>query len=309
MTLNEFIYHKITSRLTNYPKIKSVLKFLNNTFYKNTTLNRDYRIKKWIKNSNKLIVKNKLCPVIFDGKETYFLNDSLKYLFDYNADGGGVPKYLNSDCDKNIFDYINKVIPSSKEITIFDIGANVGTYSLKFAKKYKNSKIYAFEPVKSTHNILAKNVSINNFDNVSCYCLALSDKNGELLMTNDEFTGNHIIKEKKRKNASIVKTITLDSFVKQKSINSVDVIKCDIEGAELMMLKGAIESIKKFKPIIILEVYEPWTKRYNYEAEDIFKLLLSMGYNYKISNEQIKPGNIKNLKKELSHCINFIFEV
>lgn len=307
MGIQKFIYQNVTLGVIKHKRIHNFLKFFYDLLYKNTPFNRDYRVKTWINKSNKFITKNKLYPAHFDGAQAYFTRDNVKFVYDPNVDGGGAPKYANDDCDKDILEYISKKFPNTQELVIFDIGANIGVYSLNLANKFPKAKIHAFEPVSMAYKILLKNVELNHFDNLSCHAIAISDKEQTLLMSNDEFTGNHIVQQK-NKHASKVKAITLDSFTAKNNINTINIIKCDIEGAELLMLKGGLQSIQKFKPLIILEVFEQWTKRYNYEPEEIFTLLMKLGYSYKVVNKGLKQGKIKNLKKELRTSYNFVFE-
>ena len=71
---------------------------------------------------------------------------------------------------------------------------------------------------------------------------------------------------------------TIDEYVLEKSVQKIDFIKCDVEGAELMVLKGAKKTIANCKPKIILEVFDSWTQRFSYSPADIDHFLSELGY-------------------------------
>ena len=75
-----------------------------------------------------------------------------------------------------------------------------------------------------------------------------------------------------------IKCQTLDQFVISNKIPKVDLIKCDVEGAELLVLKGSENVIKKYHPVLILEIESRHTQQYNYEPEDLLTLLCQYGY-------------------------------
>lgn len=119
--------------------------------------------------------------------------------------------------------------PKDGEV-IFDCGAYMGDTALMFSAMYPNSPVYSFECDDIIFQYLKKNVEANNFKNVRCVKAFLSNK----------------IKDSK---------ITIDNFVKKHSIKNIGMIKFDIEGAERLALEGAIKTIKKYKPILIIPIY------------------------------------------------------
>ncbi len=73
------------------------------------------------------------------------------------------------------------------------------------------------------------------------------------------------------------KVDTLDNFMKSKEFN-IDFIKCDVEGAELMVFKGGLETIRKHQPIVFTEMLRKWSAKFSYHPDDIIKLFSEMGY-------------------------------
>lgn len=164
----------------------------------------------------------------------------------------------------------------SDSLTIFEIGACEGEDSIKYARLFINSKIYAFEPLPDNIVLIQNNLLHYDVRNVSYYNMALSSKNGisefyvsegrpEDAVVSDWNYGNksssllaparHLeIVNFIRFNKKIdVETITLDSFCKNNNIRGIDFIHMDVQGAELMVLEGA-SNLLSFIKVIWLEV-------------------------------------------------------
>ncbi len=149
----------------------------------------------------------------------------------------------------------------------FDIGSNIGYYSLIAAKSNPNIKAYAFEPALGPKFYLIENISINKFqNNIKAIDLALSNRTGNIdfyevenvkykyLKYNLAGEGNAGTKTTSRNFVkNTVKTTTLDNYVKSNDIDNIDLIKIDTEGTEIDILKSGKESIEKHQPIIICE--------------------------------------------------------
>ena len=81
----------------------------------------------------------------------------------------------------------------------------------------------------------------------------------------------------------------LDNFVNNEP---VDFIKCDVEGAELLVFKGGLNTIQKFKPIIFTELLRKWSKKFEYNPQDVVLMLRAEGYNcYIIDGENLVEIN------------------
>ncbi|MFP3158718.1 MAG: FkbM family methyltransferase [Hydrogenobaculum sp.] len=136
---------------------------------------------------------------------------------------------------------------------VFDCGANSSKDSyincLYFAKKAgKNGKVYAFEPIPRIYNELLEDVK--GFENIIPVNKGVSDRRQTVYFKD--------LGEASRIDAAgdiEVELISIDEFVKEHNIPKVDFIKMDIEGAELDALKGAINTIKTFKPKLAICIY------------------------------------------------------
>jgi len=154
--------------------------------------------------------------------------------------------------------YLQKIyypyLSGKKDAVIFDIGLNIGLFSL-YASKYA-STVYAFEPSADIFKIAKQNIEENGMTNVKLFQKAIAPKDGKATFyhsTNETmFSLNPAVNDNKEKEE--VETIRLDTFVKQEKIEHIDLIKMDIEGTESEIFTS--ESFKNIVPITDCMVYE-----------------------------------------------------
>lgn len=185
-----------------------------------------------------------------------------------------------------------------KESTIFDIGANLGHFSKEFCKVYNSScKVYSFEPVSYNFTIL-RNV-VKDYTNIIIENIALSNDNGKdfifIPVKESGKIGNglaHLGAEDKRdfiKEEIILKK--MDDYVEEMGIEKIDFIKCDVEGAELLVFQGGEDSIKKFNPNIYCEIDHNMTKRLGYHPSDFWRFFEKIGYKFYLYDHHGKVFN------------------
>mgnify|MGYP000061752300 CR=1 FL=1 len=146
-----------------------------------------------------------------------------------------------------------------------DIGANIGFFTIIAAQKFNN--VLSFEPTPISLSHLRDNIKLNEIENIEIFECALSDKLGRLnLNVNplnsggnslNNFSSSMIEKSSRNDWTSFdVDVKTLDNILLNKkiTINSLDLLKIDIEGHEVPALKGSINTISKYKPLIYAEV-------------------------------------------------------
>jgi len=162
----------------------------------------------------------------------------------------------------------------------FDIGANVGVYSLNLSKKAKS--VYSFEATKKTYEHLLETISMNKIKNVHHNFYAVHHKSG---LDIEIWTGKESLGNDNNGNngmfgrgriANIVQSITIDGYINNNNIDKIDVIKIDIEGNELNALKGASESIQRFRPIILCEMNPEMNKMAGYTTEELLNYFIDI---------------------------------
>ncbi len=134
----------------------------------------------------------------------------------------------------------------------FDIGSYFGWYSLWLAR-HGGARSFAFEPVPMNYELLTENVRLNPAQDVRAFPLALSDRPGEVcfqLPAADNRGTGRILDDGGQR----VAAITLDAFVAEHGIDRLDAMKIDVEGAEVRVLAGGRESLKKLQPAILIEL-------------------------------------------------------
>lgn len=177
-------------------------------------------------------------------------------------------------------------------MVVLDIGANIGEITLLAAKRVgKHGRVYAFEPMDNIANKLTQHIELNHFTQVEVYRCALGNKpNSQIAIysscgqqSNDknEGLGSLYSKNNQEKPIQYVELTTMDIWVSQQpNIHKIDLIKIDIEGAELACLQGAKQTLKKFKPKIIIEIQDFSAERAGYKAIDIIDLLSDLSYEF-----------------------------
>jgi FkbM family methyltransferase len=193
--------------------------------------------------------------------------------------------------------------------TIFDIGANIGWYSNHIAKKFRNSTIYSFEPIPETFNQISANVELNCATNIRLNNLALSSKKEKLTFYYSPTVTGASSSQNITENQSMTKleleAETIDNFISTNSIDKLDFVKCDVEGAEYFVYQGGFETFKNHKPIVFTEMLRKWAAKFGYHPNDIINYFSQFGYKCFVANE----GKLKTLDKVDEQTIetNFFF--
>jgi FkbM family methyltransferase len=148
--------------------------------------------------------------------------------------------------------------------TILDIGANTGLYSLIAKTVNPAAQVYAFEPLPSFNQALKANIRLNGYD-VEVIDQAVSDfigtaefyapQRGQGNLYSSSLSMEHY--ENHQTSTPIVHQVqvtTLDTFVQEQHLQSVDLVKIDAEGQDSNVLKGFVQSMQQFQPDFIVEV-------------------------------------------------------
>ena len=197
-------------------------------------------------------------------------------------------------------EFINS-LEITKEGVVIDVGAHIGFYSIFIAKKFPLTKIIAIEASPPTFKKLKLNCKLNNVQNIILNNNAVFDQDrkkielyeGIFSTVEKKFLSDLGYPEDKVKKI-MVNSITIDKLVETEKIDQISLLKIDIDGGEILALRGAMDSLEKKKiKNIIIEYHFKDAKKY---AVDLFKKL---GYQLKvhdrfdyIGNENIVNGHI-----------------
>lgn len=169
----------------------------------------------------------------------------------------------------------------SNEFIFFDIGANVGWYSLFASKLMPQGTIYAVEPIPETYKALRYNVQLNNATNIIPLSYAITDQSGTVLMeyTLQNSGFSHLKTDGTSYQDTIpVESITLDELTSHLGINP-NVIKIDCEGAEPLILAGGKSTLThKELQYLIIEINSSTLHRLKHSANNLISLLHDYGF-------------------------------
>lgn len=184
---------------------------------------------------------------------------------DAKGDDGFVNRlYYNRGYDEKVLDVFKYLVLNGNKV-IYDIGANIGIFSLLAGTINKDNIIYAFEPNPVNFKRLLSNIKSNDLPNVNPYKIAIGNNNKSLLLTKPK--GNYIsdvtsvysnhtkrFTDFDHEKFSVVQ-ICLDDFVIKEEIQNPDIIKLDVELYEYEVLLGSKKIIEKCRPIILCELH------------------------------------------------------
>lgn len=170
-----------------------------------------------------------------------------------------------------------------------DVGANLGQWSIHMSKRVgPNGIVHAFEPVPNFMTVFKKTMREFKADaNIRFHELAIGDKKGEITFVTHNEKGEylsgeaHIGKPGEKGNIT-VPVVTLDSLLdSMERIREVRFIKVDVEGAELMLLKGGTRFMKELRPVIFSEVEDRHCKGFGHTRQDVIDFMTTQGYDHK----------------------------
>lgn len=177
-------------------------------------------------------------------------------------------------------------------MTFIDVGANIGEISLVAAKLVgRSGRVIAFEPIDRIADELQMNVRRNQLGQISIVRVGLSDTHGQRLPIYSS-SGQGNLADKNDGLGSlygaatgasplqVIDITTLDTWIDEHPVDRVDMIKIDIEGAELPCLQGARRTLQRFKPVLIVEIQDTTAMTAGYRATDILDLLSGFGYSF-----------------------------
>jgi len=179
------------------------------------------------------------------------------------------------------FEFHGRIRKISGEIAI-DVGANIGSYSLQLSKRFH--MVIAFEPDPHHRHFLRMNVASNSLGNVRIEDVALSDRNGMMPLyirpggatSLDPFHYGRTWNE-----LCVVKVARLDDI--ELPPGRLSFVKIDAENLELHILRGALQLLQRFSPILAVEVHGPRVALGNRCSCDVCSFLKSLGYDVEIT--------------------------
>lgn len=246
-------------------------------------------------------IKHKYSDILYKNKVKHFDNNySFKDVIQTEINGCNLlvlPKtsigkqiLINKSFEDNDTQYLKKIIKSNWNI--IDIGANIGYYTILFSKFSPKGKIFAVEPVDYHQNMIGLSAWSNSLNNIEICKNIISDQDKILdfcISEDGAFSSiidtNRIRTERKVK----IQSLKLDTLLESmQTIDNIDLLKIDAEGAEKLILIGGKKSFKAKKiKLVMIEMYDKNYTVYNTSCEEIDCILRDYGYEgFFIKNEK-----------------------
>ncbi|MHC2069862.1 FkbM family methyltransferase [Bremerella sp. T1] len=176
---------------------------------------------------------------------------------------------------------------------VYDVGANAGQLAeiLAYLTGHQGS-IYAFEPVWPTYLKLCERVSSRSLPGGTIYSfpIGMSNRNGEITIEMPEghdglataaapnaWNALSVLDGLKR-NQYLCQIRRMDDFARDANLPAPHVLKIDVEGGELLVVEGSLETIRHAQPVLVMEVFAPWQAGFGYGPWQLFQILNDLGY-------------------------------
>ena len=230
-------------------------------------------------------------------KESFLLRSLLYHVLKHTdtsrrISSGNSRLYFNAGTNFNLFFRKNALIEPGitsnigylikERFIVYDIGANIGYYTILFSQLAKEGKVVAFEPDPVNFEYLLKNKKLNNLTNVTLVNNGVSSEMREFEFYQDITTGrtSSVETDAWHPNATKINKLTISTTTLNeayKIYGKPDLIKCDVEGHEVEVLRGA-SNVLINQPVLILEVKDD-------NREQVARILLD--YDYRFLNAEL----------------------
>jgi len=203
--------------------------------------------------------------------------------------------YVDGRYEPNEMYAMSKLI--SPGMRVVDVGANAGVFTLIAARLVgATGTVDAFEPSTRDPERLLANVSLNGLSNVKVHAEALGRASGKavLAVAGPDHPGHNTIggfaySADARAYELEVDVTSLDDFATAQNLTHLDLLKIDVEGSETAVLQGARETLRRFRPILIVEAYDPSLRQLGTSAAELLELLRAADYELKVFGPSGRP--------------------
>lgn len=188
--------------------------------------------------------------------------------------------YYRAAFERQEIDFCEKLLSEIPDPVFLDVGANIGVHSLCWATRNVSLRGQLFEPAKATAELLRRNITRNGLsDRLKVHELALSSRSGEASFFECSDNAFSSLKDTHRMEVvaqTRVPVVTLDEWASSNNLNSVDLIKIDVEGLEHDVVLGAQSVLKAYRPHLFVEIFGGQYSNPNPSAT--IELIRGLGY-------------------------------
>ncbi len=164
-------------------------------------------------------------------------------------------------------------------MVVLDVGAHAGYYTLLMAKQVgQNGKVIAFEPNSVVRELLIKNIGLNKYDQVTVSPFALFSREGTTALETLDISNMRLSLHGAATNTQPVVMRAFDHCRVELGISQVNLIKIDVEGAELDVLQGMRELLDNCYPALLIEVHFEGLTQFDHTSTELLDFVRSFGY-------------------------------
>ncbi|WP_414660863.1 FkbM family methyltransferase [Horticoccus sp. 23ND18S-11] len=196
------------------------------------------------------------------------------------------PWFWNGSYEEETCRFLQAVVPA--EAVCYDIGANLGYHTLIMAGSAKRGQVLAFEPLPQVCEVLGRNLAINGVRNVTVVRKVAARQSGVVTLAKsveiDQATMKYAADAGSSRSLELIAcdAVTLDEFVAQGGVPPT-FLKIDVEGAEVDVLAGATEVLRRYRPTVLCETHGAAA------AQGVYQLLHALGYTLYRVTSQLEP--------------------
>ncbi len=184
----------------------------------------------------------------------------------------------------------------SEGAVFVDVGANVGLHTLRTARRLarRGGNVIAFEPIQANADRLRANAELNALSNVRIERLGLADREGTVEVSRSSRGSGNVSLASVGDVREQVRLVRFDDWARDNDLRRVDVVKMDIEGAEVAALRGMQDTIREFRPVLVVEINPMWTLRMGTSTTELLRLLHELGYAlFDCRGSILDPGRVR----------------
>jgi FkbM family methyltransferase len=175
-----------------------------------------------------------------------------------------------------------------------DVGADIGYYTLQLSRLVgPTGQVVAFEPIPKARERLEHNITTNGRTNIVVSELALGNQEGTVYLE-DPFKKSRLNLNKTTAGEGDIKVTIrrLDDLAGEMKLSSVDLVKIDVEGAEHEVLRGMEQLLKRFHPVLVIEVHHQFLPQFGSTAEALLAWLAGLGYEINSVEPEAVTDNV-----------------
>lgn len=203
------------------------------------------------------------------GKVTTSIQGSLMEL-DLRDRGACVDLWLDGIREPECTKYLQSIL--KPEWTVLEAGAHIGYYALMEARQVK--QVYCVEPDPKSYDTLNKNIQLNGYTNIRAYPFAFGVHRQTAFFNTNLYSNLHRIEPSPKPSSALVPMVTVDQFLNEAPI---DLLRMDVEGYELEILKGTEDTVKRNRLGMFIEVHRDLLRDYDGSLEELLGWLQGHG--------------------------------